>query len=98
VTPILHAVGELDSTVPPGQTGSLARQCSFPWLYEFFGGHYVPQHKESLSFSQSLGRFLSEVLGLSEMDQDAWEDIDIVDAKTKAQRTILGTVRMSSQK
>jgi hypothetical protein len=88
---MLHAVGELDSTVSPGQTRSLARQCSFPWIYTFFGGHYVPQHKDFLSFSQSLGRFLREVLGPSKMVQDVWEDIDVVDAKSKAKRTILGT-------
>lgn len=88
---MLHAVGELDSTVSPEQTRSLAQQCSFPWLYEFFGGHYVPQYKEFLSFNLSLGRFLREVLGLSEVVQEAWEDIDIVDAKTKAQKRILRT-------
>ncbi|KAJ5346980.1 uncharacterized protein N7506_000233 [Penicillium brevicompactum] len=83
VTPMLHAVGELDSTVSPEQTRSLAQQCSFPWLYNFFGGHYVPQYKELLSFSQSLASFLREVLGLAEVVQEAWEDIDIVDAKLK---------------
>ncbi|KAJ5766672.1 uncharacterized protein N7511_004288 [Penicillium nucicola] len=83
VTPIFHAVGELDSTVSPAQTRNLARHCSYPWFYEFFGGHYVPQNKDFMSFSQSLQSFLREVFGLYEEVQEGWEDIDMIYPKLK---------------
>ncbi|OQD78053.1 hypothetical protein PENANT_c093G03996 [Penicillium antarcticum] len=83
VTPMFHAVGELDSTVSPAQTRSLARHCSYPWFYEFFGGHYVPQNKDFMSFGQSLQSFLREVFGLCEEVQEGWEDIDIVYPKLR---------------
>lgn len=61
-TPIFHTVGELDSMISSTQTENLMRCCKRSWLFEFFGGHYVPQSKEFLEFSQSLASFLRSAL------------------------------------
>ncbi|KAJ5593602.1 hypothetical protein N7537_010506, partial [Penicillium hordei] len=89
ITPMFHAVGELDATVSPTQTRNLARCCFSPWFYEFFGGHYVPQSKDFLGFSQSLKSFLTAALGLSERVQESWVDIDIVDEKLERKAPFL---------
>lgn len=60
-TPIFHTIGELDSMISSTQTETLMRYCKRPWLFEFFGGHYVPQSKEFLKFSQ-LASFLKSAL------------------------------------
>ncbi|KAJ5318274.1 hypothetical protein N7476_004694 [Penicillium atrosanguineum] len=64
-TPMFHAFGELDATVTPTQTEALALDCSYPWFYQFFGGHYVPQIKEYISFRHSLEYFLRNVLSFT---------------------------------
>ncbi|KAJ5160964.1 uncharacterized protein N7482_007968 [Penicillium canariense] len=61
-TPVFHTIGELDSMISSTQTENLMRCCKRPWLFEFFGGHYVPQSKEFLEFSQSLASFLRGAL------------------------------------
>lgn len=61
-TPIFHTIGELDSMISSTQTENLMRCCKRSWLFKFFGGHYVPQSKEFLEFSQSLASFLRSAL------------------------------------
>ncbi|KAF3404017.1 Dihydrofolate reductase [Penicillium rolfsii] len=74
-TPMFHAIGHLDATVVPAQTMSLVRKCLYPWIYEFFGGHYVPQCKEFMELRDSLANYLREALGLSAYGQDSWVNI-----------------------
>lgn len=61
-TPIFHAIGELDSMISSAQTKALMLCCKRPWLFEFFGGHYVPQSKDFFDLSQSLASFLQGAL------------------------------------
>jgi hypothetical protein len=48
----------------------------------------VPQSKEYMSFRQSLGRFLKEVLGTSAQVHETCADIDVIGEKDKVQRAI----------
>ncbi|KAJ5917583.1 hypothetical protein N7466_011137 [Penicillium verhagenii] len=60
-TPVFHAIGIWDATVSPAQTIRLARQCTFPTIFEFEGGHYVPQAKEYAELKRSLLVFLQDI-------------------------------------
>lgn len=82
LTPMFHAFGQLDATITPAQTEMLALDCSYPWFYQFFGGHYVPQSKEYMSFRRSLEGFLRDVLGLGSKLRETWTDVDVFDAGT----------------
>ncbi|OGE47652.1 hypothetical protein PENARI_c039G01968 [Penicillium arizonense] len=87
-TPTFHTFGTLDETVTPAQTAGLAKQCAYAYSFGFFGGHYVPQSKEYMSFRQSLERFLKKVLGMPAQVHESCAGIDVVGEKDKAQRAI----------
>jgi hypothetical protein len=88
-TPMFHAVGELDATITPAQTETLALDCLYPWFYQFFGGHYVPQSKEYMSFRHSLEEFLRDVLGLASSSHETWSDVDVFDVRNNVRKAIL---------
>lgn len=76
MTPIFHTIGVADATISPLQTKKLARRCKYPWIYEFCGGHYVPQSKEFLELTVCLASFLQEVLGGPVNSPGVWVDIE----------------------
>jgi hypothetical protein len=75
-TPTFHTIGLSDATISTVQTRKLARQCKSPWLYQFCGGHYVPQSKEFLELRGCLAGFLREVMGFSIDDPEEWIDVE----------------------
>ncbi|KAJ6117940.1 hypothetical protein N7523_005691, partial [Penicillium sp. IBT 18751x] len=87
-TPMFHSFGELDATITPAQTETLALDCLSPWFYQFFGGHYVPQGKEHMSFLDSLGGFLRDVLGLGSTSRETWTDVNVYSVRNNVRRAI----------
>ena len=83
---MFHAFGELDATITPAQTEMLALDCSYPWFYQFFGGHDVPQIKEYMNFRHSLDGFLRDVLGLTASSHEAWMDVDVFESRKNVRR------------
>lgn len=77
-TPTFHTIGLSDATISTIQTKKLARQCKNPWLYQYCGGHYVPQSKEFMELRGCLGAFLREVMGLPIVDQNDWIDAECI--------------------
>ena len=85
---MFHAFGELDATITPAQTETLALDCMYPCFYRFFGGHYVPQSKEYMSFRPSLEVFLRDVLGLTSSSHGTWKDVDVKDVGSIVRKAI----------
>jgi hypothetical protein len=64
-TPMFHTIGLSDTTISPSQTRKLAKDCENPWLYQYPGGHYVPQSKEYGELYGRLAGFLRKAIGIS---------------------------------
>ncbi len=73
---MFHTIGLSDATISPCRTKNLARCCENPWLYQYRGGHYVPQSKEFLELYGCRAGFLRQAMGVSVDNPEEWIEID----------------------